>query len=600
MKLLKILLLLLFVSNYLIAANTSKNDFIDYEKYGIFKYIGTGNFQYIITNKAGLQKAMLPGVFPNFEAIAKDSGYIEANINGKLDGFLWDFVDKKKDPIINFYKWAANTEEQLGVRLFYVGYALEKAGRLKDAIKAYYAILIHAPKTISYTYWHTPLYIGRIVIDRIRVLLRRYPELGYELKDARITILNIFDNDMANVKFIYINPGKLVKVEGEKPKIDLKNYKIIETRGGNNVCVKKFSNGHWQLFKGDKPFIIKGMSYGPNKVGLSPDRGTLDPTKDWQLVDENKSGTNDVFFKSYVDKNNNSKRDEDEPRIGDAQLLKDMGVNTIRLYNHCFNKKLFRKLYKDYGLNVLMGDFLGVYAANSGASWEAGTDYSDPEQRENMKNSVKEMVEEYKNEPYVVMWVLGNENNYSVACNVKDKPEIFYAFVQEVVKMVHLLDPTRPVALCNGDLLYLDIIAKQCPDIDILGVNCYRGPMGFGDSFWDDIAETINKPVLITEYGCPAYANNLTSEEAEQGQYDYHKGNWEDMAYNQAGGFGKGNSLGGVIFEWCDEWWKAGSGTDPGIHATQPQFGGPFLDGWSYEEWYGICSQGNGLQIVLI
>ena len=25
-----------------------------------------------------------------------------------------------------------------------------------------------------------------------------------------------------------------------------------------------------------------------------------------------------------------------------------------------------------------------------------------------------------------------------------------------------------------------------------------------------------------------------------------------------------------------------------------PQFGAPFLDGWSYEEWYGIVTQGNG------
>ena len=32
----------------------------------------------------------------------------------------------------------------------------------------------------------------------------------------------------------------------------------------------------------------------------------------------------------------------------------------------------------------------------------------------------------------------------------------------------------------------------------------------------------------------------------------------------------------------------------PYHHDTVPQFGAPFLDGWSYEEWLGIASQGNG------
>jgi len=62
------------------------------------------------------------------------------------------------------------------------------------------------------------------------------------------------------------------------------------------------------------------------------------------------------------------------------------------------------------------------------------------------------------------------------------------------------------------------------------------------------------------------------------------------------GGPGQGNSLGGVIYEWMDEWWKAGPppAFDPGRHSTTGQFQGPFPDGWSYEEWYGIVSQGDG------
>lgn len=44
------------------------------------------------------------------------------------------------------------------------------------------------------------------------------------------------------------------------------------------------------------------------------------------------------------------------------------------------------------------------------------------------------------------------------------------------------LGASCPIAICNGDLLFLDIISKECKDIDILGINCYRGE-SFGDLF---------------------------------------------------------------------------------------------------------------------
>ncbi len=46
----------------------------------------------------------------------------------------------------------------------------------------------------------------------------------------------------------------------------------------------------------------------------------------------------------------------------------------------------------------------------------------------------------------------------------------------------------------------------------------------------------------------------------------------------------------------CDEWWKASPPPqyDPKVHDIVGQFGGPFPDGWSYEEWYGVTSQGSG------
>jgi len=46
-----------------------------------------------------------------------------------------------------------------------------------------------------------------------------------------------------------------------------------------------------------------------------------------------------------------------------------------------------------------------------------------------------------------------------------------------------------------------------------------------------------------------------------------------------------------VLFEWVDEWWKA---YEPYKHDIKPLWAGSFPDGWMYEEWLGITSQGSG------
>ena len=60
----------------------------------------------------------------------------------------------------------------------------------------------------------------------------------------------------------------------------------------------------------------------------------------------------------FVDKNRNDRQDPDEPTVGDASLLRQLGANTLRAYHHIHNRALFRRLYKEYGLYVLCGDIL--------------------------------------------------------------------------------------------------------------------------------------------------------------------------------------------------------------------------------------------------
>ena len=56
--------------------------------------------------------------------------------------------------------------------------------------------------------------------------------------------------------------------------------------------------------------------------------------------------------------------------------------------------------------------------------------------------------------------------------------------------------------------------------------------------------------------GASAYGEGYTKDQAEAYQAMYLANNWEDLEANMAGK-GVGNVLGGVLFEFMDEWWKA-------------------------------------------
>jgi beta-glucuronidase len=572
--------------------NPGKEKVVNYGKYGKFVGVGTKDYKYIVIDQKGLLEAVGEGIYPNTGSVLKDPNYIRAQKQGRLRGNHWDFI-YGDDMEANFYKWAT-AHEPWGVKLFYIGLALERAGYINHAIKAYYAIVVHFPGSVGWTYWHTPWYPGQAAIAKIRFLIRRHPELGLRFENAKIIIKNGFDNNIRN-DIVITNPGTLRrirlldKIKDQFFTIKKQPKEIKRIIGEGKVKLIQYKNNHWQLMVDGKPYIIKAVTYTPTKVGQSPDEGTL---LNWMEEDYNKNGKVDGPYDAWVDKNRNGKQDIDEPAVGDFQLMKEMGVNTIRLYIQPFGikKELLRDLYENYGIRVILGNFLGKYTLGSGASWYEGTDYENAEHKRNMLESVKKMVLEFKDEPYVLMWLLGNENNYGVACNADKKPEAFYKFVNEAARLIKSLDKNHPVAIANGDTLFLDIFAKNCPDVDIFAANAYRGDYGFG-SFWEQVYDATGKAAFITEYGCPAFMKDRSYQEAEESQSNYHLGCWEDIEYNMAGGKGTGNALGGVIFEWLDEWWKA---YEPYLHDTEGLFRGPFPEGFMYEEWLGICGQGDG------
>ncbi len=566
-----------------------KEDFIDYTKYGEFIGAGTKEYKFIVKDQEGLAQAVGEGVYPNTNSVRWDPAYKKAQKEKRLEGSHWDFVHSP-DLEAAFLKWALAPEPS-GVKLFYLGLILERSGQIKHALKCYYAITVHFPGSYGWTYWHTPWYVGQAAIAKIQHLLKNNPQLGHRLVDADIRIENGFDNDLSNDVVIAV-PGRFVKASPldkfkSKPARDFLSIK--RRLGKGRVHLVQYETGDWDLIVDGKPFVLKAITYSPTKIGQSPDEGTL---KNWMKEDYNKNGKIDAVYDAFVDKNRNNLQDKGEPAVGDFKLMQDMGVNAVRMYHFPTvpEKELLRQMYKDYGIMVVMGDFLGKYALGSGAKWNPGTDYKNEEQKKNMLESVKKMVMEHKDEPYVLFWLLGNENVYGFACNADKEPDAFFSFANETALMIKSLDSEHPVAICSGDVLYLDKYGKNAPDIDMFGTNAYRGDYGFG-FLWKQVKGETGRPAFITEFGCPAHAEGKSEKEGERLQAAYHKGAWEDIEMNMAFAGGQGNSIGGVVFEWLDEWWKA---YEPFLHDKKGLFTGPFPDGYMHEEWLGLCGQGAG------
>jgi len=561
---------------------------VDYAAYGTFENVGTPRYRYVITDRAALAEESGAGIFPNDGNLSDDPEFRRLLAAHRLDGPL-DKFRPEVDPVLSYYKWVSQKGAQnQGLRLYNIARSLEEMGRLWQALKAYHAVVVHFPKSVS---WQdgSPWYVGVSALDSVHRLIGQHPEWKLDLVDAKILVKNGYDKKATNDIF-EISPGQWADRAQREKRAEMDRPRTTFERG--NVRFVRVGDGGWQLRVNDRPFLIRGISYFPTPIGRSPDWG-YKPHSDWMTSDENRNRRADGPYDSFVDANGNNKQDDDEPAVGDFRLMENLGVNTIRLYHHTSNGDLMRELSDNHGIKVLMGDLVGAYTVGSGAAWEDGTDYSNAMQREKMRASVRQMVMDNKNESYVLMWVLGNENNLGHGNNARKDPQTYYRFINSLARMIHSLDPSRPVALCNGDIEFLDLITRECPDVDVLAINAYRGKHGMGESFWSGLKEIWKRPVLISEFGCPAYNGEQSAEDAENTQSAYLVANWKDIE-SHAAGSKTGNAIGGVLFEFVDEWWKAGPTYDASVQDKRPQTKGPFHGGWIYEEWLGLTTQGDG------
>ncbi|MFH1791574.1 MAG: hypothetical protein ABH885_06305 [Candidatus Omnitrophota bacterium] len=335
-------------------------------------------------------------------------------------------------------------------------------------------------------------------------------------------------------------------------------------------------NDGWVLTVGGKPFFVRGVCYNYVPVG---EGGKYDT-----------SGS------------------RSKPWLEDGSLMKKMGANAVRIYQPAkdieYTRTVIRDLFEKYGIKTALGHFLGFW------NWPP-VNYADAAFREKMKQEVLDMVKAFKDESGILFWIIGNENNYSFDRGVRDwttpeidlfdspnarreaKAEIYYTFVNDIAKSIKEIDPDHPVVMGNGELISIDIAEKCCPDVDILGGIIYQGKT-FG-TYFQRLERNLGKPNVFIEFGADRY-DAFTQEESQDWQAFFLKLQWLEIAQNMAGAKGTGNSLGGFVFEWCDEWWKHNPGYKLGwkTHDTSASWSNTayYYDARARfnmnEEWFGV------------
>ena len=298
----------------------------------------------------------------------------------------------------------------------------------------------------------------------------------------------------------------------------------------------------------------------------------------------------------------------------EMSLLKNMNVNVIRQYTGV-PAKWIQYIYENYGIYTMLNHSFGRYGLTLDGVWTPVTIYSEPRTQEFLIAEMEQLVKDYKDTPGLLLYLLGNENNYGLfwaGAETEDFPDgqekidavgelrgrPMYKLMNEVAKKMKAIDSSHPVAICNGDVLFIDIVAEECKDIDIYGVNSYRGP-SFTDMF-KVVKEKLNKPIMFTEFGADAF-NAIENKEDQKSQAYYMVENWKEIYENAAGLEKEDNSIGGFTFQFSDGWWKYGfdkrENADKHDNNASWANGGYGIDlapgeNNMNEEWFGICAKG--------
>ncbi|MEO0325939.1 MAG: hypothetical protein AAF447_23515 [Myxococcota bacterium] len=346
----------------------------------------------------------------------------------------------------------------------------------------------------------------------------------------------------------------------------------------NDVRVNRDSRG-WTLRVDGEDLLVRGMNWDYFPIGTN---------YDYSLWSQN-----DEFIQQALDY--------------EMSLMQEMGVNAIRVYVG-IPAKWISYIYENYGIFTVLNHPMGRYGHNIDGAYIAPTNYADARTREVLLEEWRETVAGYKDTPGLLMWLLGNENNYGLywsSNEIEDLPEatqgdaravFLYSLMGEAVDAAHEIDTGHPVALANGDLGFIELIKEHCPNLDIMGSNVYRGRSS--RDLFQRVADELDLPFFYTEFGSDAY-NAREGREDDLAQADINLALWQEVYEHTAGHGRANNAIGGLHFQWSDGWWKYRQTENLDVHDETASWANDaypfdFVEGENNmnEEWFGVCAKG--------
>jgi beta-galactosidase len=198
-----------------------------------------------------------------------------------------------------------------------------------------------------------------------------------------------------------------------------------------------------------------------------------------------------------------TQREEDHAGLGPAMpedlirqeltLIKEMGANFVGLGHHQ-QSRIVLELCDELGLLVM-----------EQIPWSRGGLGGD-NYKQLARNMLSAMIAQHYNHPSIILWGLGNENDWAGDFPEFDKEKI-RGFVKELGDQAHRLDPSRPTFLRRCDFSK-DLVDVYSPSI---WAGWYHGPYTQYKSMVEKERETVSR-FLHVEWGAESHARRHSED----------------------------------------------------------------------------------------
>lgn len=222
--------------------------------------------------------------------------------------------------------------------------------------------------------------------------------------------------------------------------------------------------------------------------------------------------------------------------------LRAMGVNTVRTWGTDATTRPLLDAATANGIKVVNGFWLGQ-----------GNDYvNDTAYKSSMLDTIVGWVDQYKDDPGVLMWDVGNEvllnlQNYYSGDQLEAERDAYAAYVDQVAQAIHAADPNHPVTSTDAWTGAWPYYRDHAPHLDLYAVNGYGDACGIRQAWIDG---GYDRPYIVTESGPPGEwevpddANGVPTEPTDVAKRDGYTRAWRCITAHT------GVALGATLFNY--------------------------------------------------